>query len=67
MDLFERLYLNLYLFSFSDISAAAMFQDVDKLVIGIFLMFMLIQIVVSKFNMVEFRVSKDTIIVEVCC
>ncbi|XP_069693275.1 patched domain-containing protein 3-like isoform X2 [Periplaneta americana] len=41
--------------SFADISAASMFQDIDKLIIGIVIMFVFIQAVVSKFNMVEFR------------
>jgi hypothetical protein len=55
--LFVSLCLNLYSISFADISAGTMFQDVDKLIIGIFMMFVFIQIVISKFNMVEFRVS----------
>jgi predicted RND superfamily exporter protein len=42
--------------SFADISAGAMFQDINILIIGIFMMFIYIQIVVSKFDMVEFRV-----------
>lgn len=41
--------------SFADISAAAMFQDIDKLIVGIIMMFIYIQLIVSKFNMVEFR------------
>lgn len=56
-NLLVSLCLNSYSISFSDISAGAMFQDIDILIIGIFLMFIYIQIVVSKFNMVEFRVS----------
>ena len=48
---------NSYSFSFADISAGAMFQDINILIIGIFMMFIYIQIVVSKFDMVEFRVS----------
>jgi len=55
--LLVSLCLNSYSFSFADISAGAMFQDIDILIIGIFLMFIYIQLVVSKFNMVEFRVS----------
>ena len=55
--LLVSLCLNSYLISFADISAGAMFQDIDILLIGIFFMFIYIQIVVSKFNMVEFRVS----------
>jgi hypothetical protein len=47
-----------YVISFADISAAAMFQDIDKLIIGIVMMFIYIQLIVSKFNMVECRVSK---------
>lgn len=55
--LLVSLCLNSYSISFADISASAMFQDIDILFIGIFMMFIYIQIVVSKFNMVEFRVS----------
>jgi hypothetical protein len=55
--LLVSLCLNSYSISFSDISEVAMFQDIDILFIGIFMMFIYIQIVVSKFNMVEFRVS----------
>jgi hypothetical protein len=55
--LFLSLCLNLYSISFSDVSASAMFQDIDILIIGVFLMFIYTQIVVSKFNMLEFRVS----------
>ncbi|PSN55875.1 hypothetical protein C0J52_02764 [Blattella germanica] len=42
--------------SFADISASAMFQDVDKLFGGIVMMFIFIQIVISKFNWVECRI-----------
>ncbi|KDR12704.1 protein patched homolog 3-like [Zootermopsis nevadensis] len=41
--------------SFADISAASMFQDINKLIVGIILMFIYVQINVSKFNMVECR------------
>ncbi|GLH10958.1 NPC intracellular cholesterol transporter 1 homolog 1b [Gryllus bimaculatus] len=41
--------------SYGDISAAAMFQDMDKLAIGIVLMFVYVQVILSNFNMVEFR------------
>jgi len=46
-----------YFISFADISAASMFQDVNKLIIGIVLMFIYIQTIISKFNRLEFRVS----------
>nr|CAD7398606.1 unnamed protein product [Timema poppensis] len=41
--------------SYGDISSSVMFQDVDKLIFGIIMMFIYVQIIVSKFNMVEFR------------
>ncbi|XP_066996697.1 patched domain-containing protein 3 isoform X3 [Anabrus simplex] len=41
--------------SYGDISEAAIFQDIDKLIIGIALMFIYVQVILSKFNMVEFR------------
>lgn len=44
--------------SFGDISAATMFQDMDKLIVGIILMFVYMQIVLSKFSWVELRVSR---------
>lgn len=43
--------------SFGDISSTTMFQDVDKLSVGIILMFLYVQIVLSNFNWVEWRVS----------
>ena len=43
--------------SFGDISSLTMFQDVDKLSIGIILMFFYVQMVLSNFNWVEWRVS----------
>lgn len=46
--------------SFGDISAATMFADMDKLIIGIILMFIYMQIVLSKFSWVELRVSIST-------
>jgi hypothetical protein len=55
--------LTLHTISFADISAAAMFQDIDKLVIGIVMMFIYIQLIVSKFNLVEYRVSKIIIVI----
>lgn len=54
--------LTSYTISFADISAAAMFQDIDKLIIGIVMMFIYIQLIVSKFNLVECRVSKIFIV-----
>lgn len=42
--------------SFGDISAATMFQDMDKLIVGIILMFVYMQVVLSKFSWVELRV-----------
>jgi hypothetical protein len=55
--------LTSYTISFADISAAAMFQDIDKLIIGIIMMFVYIQLIVSKFNWVEYRVSKIIIVI----
>lgn len=43
--------------SFGDISAATMFQDMDKLIVGIVLMFVYMQVVLSKYSWVELRVS----------
>lgn len=42
--------------SFGDISAATMFQDMDKLIVGIVLMFVYMQVVLSKYSWVELRV-----------
>lgn len=47
--------------SFGDISAATMFQDMDKLIVGIILMFVYMQVVLSKFSWVELRV-RDPIV-----
>lgn len=44
-------------FSYGDISAAAMFSDIDKLCIGGFVMFIYMQVVLSKFSWVELRVT----------
>ncbi|KAF4532825.1 hypothetical protein B566_EDAN002676 [Ephemera danica] len=41
--------------SFGDISNDAMFQDIDKLALGIIIMFIYIQLMLSKFNWVEIR------------
>lgn len=41
--------------SFADISSATMFQDIDKLSIGIILMFLYVQLVLSNYNWVEWR------------
>lgn len=43
--------------SFGDISSSTMFQDADKLTIGIILMFLYVQLVLSNFNWIEWRVS----------
>lgn len=43
--------------SFGDISAATMFQDMDKLIVGVILMFVYMQVVLSKYSWVELRVS----------
>lgn len=45
-------------YSFGDISAATMFQDMDKLIVGIIVMFVYMQVVLSKFSWVELRVRK---------
>ncbi|XP_015599498.1 NPC1-like intracellular cholesterol transporter 1 isoform X2 [Cephus cinctus] len=41
--------------SFGDISSSTMFQDIDKLIIGIILMSFYVQVILSKFNWVEWR------------
>ncbi|XP_037924003.1 NPC intracellular cholesterol transporter 1-like isoform X3 [Hermetia illucens] len=47
--------------SFGDISEATMFQDTDKLIIGISVMFIYIQVVLSKFSWVELRISLGSV------
>lgn len=42
--------------SFGDISNDAMFQDIYIIVIGVFIMTLYVQFVISKFNWVEARV-----------
>lgn len=51
----------LYFFSFADISNSAMFQDIEKLLMGGFLMFIYIQLQLSKCNWVELRVRRCVI------
>jgi Niemann-Pick C1 protein len=41
--------------SYGDVSAEAMFQDMDKLSIGVTMMFIFMQLVLSKFSWVEIR------------
>ncbi|KAK2582155.1 hypothetical protein KPH14_004514 [Odynerus spinipes] len=41
--------------SFGDISSSTLFQDIDKLAIGIILMFFYVQFILSNFNWVEWR------------
>ncbi|KAI4503226.1 hypothetical protein M0802_001448 [Mischocyttarus mexicanus] len=41
--------------SFGDISSSTLFQDIDKLAIGILLMFFYVQFIISNFNWVEWR------------
>lgn len=51
--------LMLYYFSgrsYGDISATSVFQDMDILVLGIFLMFLYVLTILSKHNWVEWRV-----------
>lgn len=43
--------------SFGDISSATMFQDMDKLILGGVLMFVYMEIVLSKFGWTEIRVK----------
>lgn len=43
--------------SYGDISASTMFQDMDKVFIGAFIMFVFMQIVLSKFSCIELRIS----------
>ncbi|XP_058824384.1 NPC intracellular cholesterol transporter 1-like [Topomyia yanbarensis] len=47
--------------SYGDISADSMFKDIDKLVIGGVLMFIYMQLVLSKFSCTEFRVILGSI------
>lgn len=42
--------------SFGDISNATMFQDINKLILGVFIMVIYVQLVLSKFNFIESRV-----------
>lgn len=42
--------------SFGDISSASMYQDLDILTFGSFLMVFYVQFIISKFNAVEARV-----------
>ncbi|KAG4072065.1 hypothetical protein HA402_015564 [Bradysia odoriphaga] len=46
--------------SFGDISSATMFQDMDKLMISGVIMFTFLQLVLSKFNWLEFRLILGT-------
>ncbi|XP_074095417.1 patched domain-containing protein 3 isoform X1 [Cotesia typhae] len=41
--------------SFGDISASTMFQDIKKVIIGIILMTLYVQIILSRFNWLEWR------------
>lgn len=43
--------------SYGDISVISIFQDMDKLVLGSFLMFLYVLTILSKRNWVEWRVS----------
>ena len=45
--------------SFGDISNATMFQDIDLLCIGIVVMVIYVQLVISKFNWLEARVCEQ--------
>lgn len=45
--------------SFSDISGATMFQDMDKLICGVFIMVFYVQFIISKYNCIENRVSDN--------
>lgn len=47
--------------SFGDLSGEIMFQDADKLVIGIILMFIYIQLILSKFNWIEVKFTLGSI------
>lgn len=48
--------------SFGDISGTSIFQDIDKLCIGIVLMFLYVLTILSKANWVEWRVSFSIVI-----
>ncbi|XP_055641683.1 protein patched homolog 3-like [Toxorhynchites rutilus septentrionalis] len=47
--------------SYGDISAASMFEDIDKLIFGGFIMFVYMQLVLSKFSWTEFRIILGSI------
>jgi Niemann-Pick C1 protein len=53
--------------SYGDVSAKAMFQDMDKLTIGITMMFIFMQLVLSKFSWVELRVRREDVLSQVNC
>lgn len=44
-------------FSYGDISSSTLFKDMDKLFYGGFLMFIYMEIVLSKFSWIELRVT----------
>lgn len=52
------LYFSSNRFSYGDISAATMFQDMDKIMFGSVLMFIFMQLVLSKFGWVQLRVKR---------
>nr|CAH7737017.1 unnamed protein product [Callosobruchus chinensis] len=60
MEKFSVLYNNSFFYesgrSFGDISNATMFQDMDKLCLGVFVMVLYVQLVISKYNWLEARV-----------
>jgi Niemann-Pick C1 protein len=43
--------------SFGDISQDSIFHDIEKLTVGILIMSIYVQVILSKFNWVEWRVS----------
>lgn len=47
----------IFLFSYGDISAATMFQDIGKICIGNIVVFFYMTMILSKFGWTELRVS----------
>lgn len=50
----------IFLSSFADVSNDSLFQDIDLLVVGVVIMVFYVQLVISKYNFLEARVSVPT-------
>lgn len=46
-------------FRFGDVTSKSMFQDIDKILLGGFIMGIYVVFVISKFNMLEMRVCLE--------